>query len=135
MLLPGSDLVGMQYDPIFTQTGEKFPIIHASHVTSQAGTGIVHCAPAHGAEDYNAFRSLSLDSMLCHVDNLGQFSEDVCSVVGQRDGRELVGKPVLGDGTHAIVRLLKDRDAVVKVKYYKHKYPYDWRTNQPIIVT
>ncbi|KAF8918283.1 tRNA synthetases class I-domain-containing protein [Mucidula mucida] len=131
----GHKLVGTRYVPMFTQKDETFEVIHAPHVTSESGTGLVHCAPAHGAEDYNAFRSLSLDSMLCHVDHLGQFSDDVRAVVGETDAASLIGQSVLEGGSRAVVELLKAKGALVKIKRIKHKYPYDWRTNEPIIVT
>ncbi|KAF9048105.1 isoleucyl-tRNA synthetase [Hymenopellis radicata] len=133
--LDGRKLVGTCYVPMFTQKDETFQVIHAPHVTSESGTGLVHCAPAHGAEDYNAFRSLSLDSMLCHVNHLGQFSDDVRAVVGETAAASLIGQPVLEGGSRAVVELLKVKGALVKIKRIKHKYPYDWRTNEPIIVT
>lgn len=114
-------------------------IIPASHVTSDSGTGLVHCAPAHGAEDYTAFRSLgqisNLENMICHVDADGNFTKDVASVVGQEAARLLVDQPVLGDGGKAIVEMLKKMERLVKVKRIKHRYPYDWRTDKPVIVT
>jgi isoleucyl-tRNA synthetase len=114
-------------------------IIPASHVTADSGTGLVHCAPAHGAEDYMAFRSLglisNLENMICHVNADGNFTKDVASVVGQKAAMLLLGQQVLGEGGRAIVEMLKKMDCLVKVKRIKHRYPYDWRTDKPIIVT
>lgn len=47
----------------------------------------------------------------------------------------MVGKEVLGDGGKAIVGLLKDLGVLKKVQRIKHRYPYDWKTDKPIIVT
>ena len=86
-----------------------------------------------------AFRSLGLISnsehIICHVDSDGNFSKDVASVVGQEAVRLLQGQQVLGDGSKAIVEMLKEMGHLVKIKRIKHRYPYDWRTDRPIIVT
>ncbi|KAG6816435.1 hypothetical protein H0H87_006097 [Tephrocybe sp. NHM501043] len=136
----GSDLVDVAYTPIFTPLAPSIPlkIIPASHVTSDSGTGLVHCAPAHGAEDYHAFLSLGLVStsknMVCHVDGEGKFTSEVVDIVGE-SGAGIVGQEVLGDGSRAVVELLKKVGALVKVQRFKHRYPYDWKTDKPIIVT
>jgi isoleucyl-tRNA synthetase len=114
-------------------------IIAASHVTSESGSGLVHCAPAHGAEDYLAFRALGLlqgsTDIICHVDDAGKFSSDVVDVVGEEAAQLLVGQEVLKGGSKAIVGLLESTGSLVKVQKIKHRYPYDWKTGEPIIVT
>lgn len=101
----------------------------------------MHCAPAHGAEDYAAFRSLGLLqdnklALICHVDGLGRFSEDVSDIIGEKQGRRLSGLSVLSDGTDAVVNILQEMDGVLlKEERIKHRYPYDWKTDKPIIVT
>lgn len=108
-------------------------------MTAESGTGLVHCAPAHGAEDYHAFLSLGLVStshnIVCHVDKEGQFNRDVAEVVGDDAAGKLVGRAVLTDGSRAVVELLREMDSLVKIQRIKHRYPYDWKTNEPIIVT
>ncbi|KAG6887858.1 hypothetical protein C0992_010462 [Termitomyces sp. T32_za158] len=137
----GSDLIDIAYIPIFASlapTSTPFKIIPASHVTSESGTGLVHCAPAHGAEDYHAFLALGLVStsknMVCHVDNEGKFTKEVADVVGE-SAATLTGKEVLNDGSRSIVELLKQVGALLKIQRIKHRYPYDWKTDKPIIVT
>ncbi|KAG7446854.1 isoleucyl-tRNA synthetase, partial [Guyanagaster necrorhizus] len=136
--IEGSDLVGAYYKPIFSH-GNCMRIIRASHVTAESGTGLVHCAAAHGVEDYNTFRDQGLlsgtESILCHVGSEGEFTANVADVVGEAAAQTLVGKPVLGDGSRAVVTLLKETNSLVKIERFKHKYPYDWRTDKPIIVT
>lgn len=146
--LPGSELVGLRYRGIFATAsdtcGETLPnlpdlnVISATHVTSDSGTGLVHCAPAHGAEDYLAFRSQGLPNsgMLCHVDGEGRFSERVTEVVSpELGGDALVSLAVLKGGSKAIVEILKGCGALLAVERIKHRYPYDWKTNEPVIVT
>jgi isoleucyl-tRNA synthetase len=131
----------MQYTPIFSPLlpgSAPLKIISAPHVTSESGTGLVHCAPAHGAEDYQAFLALGLissaNNMVCHVDKEGKFTTDVMEVVGKR-AESLIGQEVLIGGSKAVVDLLQSIGALVKIQRIKHRYPYDWKTNKPIIVT
>ena len=110
----------------------------------------MHCAPAHGAEDYTVLQSLGLLStsstpsnptpssassrdIVCHVNGLGQFTADVVDVVGKEAANELVAKDILADGGRAIVALLTKIGALQKVQRFKHRYPYDWKTDKPVI--
>lgn len=113
-------------------------IVHSAHVTGLSGTGLVHCAPAHGEEDYAAFRSLGLLSnatILCHVDETGAFSPEIANVVGEEAAASLVGKNVLDEGNAAILDLLRKKRMLVKRENTCHRYPYDWKTDKPVIVT
>ncbi|KAJ6571758.1 tRNA synthetases class I-domain-containing protein [Mycena capillaripes] len=136
-----SELVGASYTPIFASLCPGLPlfkIIPAPHVTAASGTGLVHCAPAHGAEDYNAFRELGLlgrkEEIICHVGSAGEFTSEVTETVGE-SGKALIGEGVLDGGSRKVVEILKEVGALVKIQRIKHRYPYDWRTNKPIIVT
>ncbi|KAG2137399.1 tRNA synthetases class I-domain-containing protein [Suillus bovinus] len=141
--IKGADLVGAQFRSVFSSIhpsgSMSAKIIAAAHVTSESGSGLVHCAPAHGAEDYLAFRSLGLlqgpTDIICHVDDAGKFSPDVAHVVGEEAAQTLVGQEVLKGGNKAIVNLLESTGSLVKVQRIKHRYPYDWKTGEPIIVT
>ena len=144
----GSDLAGATYRPLFStihdaDTLKSLPVIPSSHVTPDTGTGAVHCAPAHGDEDYNVFRSLGLlpsssestsGGLLCHVDVTGRFTEDIADVVGHHAAQDLVGQDVLKGGGKAMVVLLEKTGALRKIERIRHSYPYDWRTDEPIIV-
>lgn len=101
-------------------------------------------APAHGQEDYIAFRSLSLLSpsdsspgMVCHVDGQGKYIPTIAEVVGKEAAESLVGKEVLKAGGKAVVDILKSMNGGVLwgVEKIKHRYPYDWKTNEPVIIT
>ncbi|KAH7926232.1 isoleucyl-tRNA synthetase [Leucogyrophana mollusca] len=142
--IQGVDLVDITYIPLFSSLcptdASALSVISASHVTSESGTGLVHCAPAHGAEDYLAFRSLGLlqgstTDMMCHVDESGKFADKVAHAVGSDTANLLVGQDVLKGGSKAIVQLLARTGNLVKMQKIKHRYPYDWKTNEPIIVT
>ena len=162
----GQDLVGTPYMPLFFPLNptkrdsqesadlemDKYVddnalrVIPASYVTADSGTGLVHCAPAHGVDDYNAFRDLELlpsssssstQNMICHVDGAGKFTPEILNAVGEEAGKFLVGKEVLKDGGKAVVDLLRGmgKEVLLGVEKIKHRYPYDWKTGEPVIVT
>ncbi|KAL4073583.1 tRNA synthetases class I-domain-containing protein [Scleroderma citrinum] len=156
--IPGVQLVGLRYCGIFSSpfTGDALSVpsnsnpscrhtlqvISALHVTSDTGTGLVHCAPAHGAEDYQAFRTQGLldSGMVCHVDGEGKFCSSVRDIVRSltaesEEGGSLVGLDVLKEGSRAIVKLLGRTGSLLAVEKFRHRYPYDWKTNEPVIVT
>lgn len=132
----GSDLAGSHYHSPFA-VGAVRPIISSNHVTAESGTGLVHCAPAHGAEDYHAFLALDAASiksgLLCHVDGEGKFTEGIAEVVGNSAAEELVGQDVMKAGSRSMIKLLEASGALVRVQRIRHRYPYDWKTGEPVI--
>ncbi|KAI0293979.1 tRNA synthetases class I-domain-containing protein [Russula brevipes] len=140
----GSELAGARYRPLFASlapdaTSESLAVIASNHVTPDSGTGLVHCAPAHGPEDYNLFREKGLisstSSVVCHVGEGGLFTSEVAQIVGKEAGETLARHPVLDSGSRSIVSLLKDMGRLLRVERFKHRYPYDWKTDRPVIVT
>ncbi|KAI5121814.1 hypothetical protein M0805_009806 [Coniferiporia weirii] len=141
----GEDLVGLTYRPLFqpkVRSDGSFKIVPSAHVTPESGTGLVHTAPAHGAEDYAVFRDLGLlrvqdpASLVCYVDSEGRYSKAVIDAVGEEYGERLVGLDVLVRGTSIVIEQLKEMKGVfVAEERVTHKYPYDWKTDKPIIVT
>ncbi len=103
------------------------PIICGDHVTLEAGTGLVHTAPAHGLDDYFAGQKYNLPT-----DN----------PVGD-DGKFLATVPPVGDVALAGVFVWKGNDIVVQaleasghllcLKKVQHSYPHCWRHKTPII--
>jgi isoleucyl-tRNA synthetase len=88
--------------------------------------GLVHIAPGHGMEDYEACKKLNIPTF-CPVDEFGIFTSEVGESTFE-------GKLVLTDGTLAVIEYLKKRNSLIKEEKFKHKYPYDWRTKKPIIL-
>lgn len=147
----GTDLSGATYKPIFSfllknqdvsrPPSAPYQILSSSHVTPHSGTGLVHCAPAHGYEDYQLFQSLGLiptqasEFLICHVDHRGRFSNDICDVLGEKVGKEVKGKEVLNIGGKRITEILEDIKKLVKAEKIQHRYPYDWKTGKPVIIT
>ena len=132
----GSDLAGSRYRSPFAVKAIR-PVIPSNHVTAESGTGLVHCAPAHGTEDYHAFLALDPASfnsgLLCHVDGEGKFTEDIAEVVGSSAAKELVSQDIMKAGSRSMTKLLEASGALIKVQRIRHRYPYDWKTGEPVI--
>lgn len=120
--LRGDQLAGLRAQHPFL--GRKVPLILANFVTTDAGTGLVHIAPGHGADDYVAGRAHGLE-VLSPVDDLGRFTAE-CGVA------EFVGKHVF-DCNGPIIGLLKARGHLLGKESYRHSYPHCWRSKTPII--
>ena len=72
--------------------------------------------------------------LLCHVDGLGHFTTSIADVLGADAAARFVGKDILSEGGKEIVQLLKELGVLRKVERFKHRYPYDWKTDKPVIV-
>ena len=99
-------------------------IITANFVTTDTGTGAVHIAPGHGADDYNAGRQYGLP-VISPVDDDGKYTDEV-------GVPSLVGKHVF-DSNGAVIEMLQERGALLGTESYKHQYPHCWRSKTPII--
>lgn len=140
---PGSTLLSTRYKSLFaaptsgdtsTPPSETKPVISAGHVTSQSGSGLVHCAPAHGLDDYLAFsaafpRSSSATAL---ADLPSPIDDSGCFVAGIDD--RLVGLEALGRGSDVMRDILREQDVLLRQERVEHKYPYDWKTKQPVLV-
>jgi len=127
---PGSALLDSTYRHTFlADDAPSRPILSAKFVTATSGTGLVHCAPAHGADDYELCRDeglLSREGLFSPVDDDGRFTAEV--------GEErLVGLDVLGPGDREVMKILEERGALLSEVVAVHKYPYDWRSKLPVI--
>lgn len=118
------------------------PIIPADYVTATTGTGLVHTSPAHGVEDWEAWRAYqtadgtdpsSLPDVVCAVDAEGKLSTELHKLVEPHIVERLLGKDILSDGTGAVIELLQENGRLIKEVEVQHKFPYDWRTKKPVI--
>ncbi|BGP06220.1 isoleucine-tRNA ligase [Rhodotorula toruloides] len=142
---PGSSLLSTTYtDPLSSRSHAPSPrpIIPADYVTSTTGTGLVHTAPAHGIEDWEAWRAYHVSAnpsspapdTLCAVDADGRLDRTLEDMDIEKDVvARLVGKDVLKEGTEEVIRLLEERGRLIKEVEVQHKFPYDWRTKKPVI--
>ncbi|HAT21139.1 MAG TPA: isoleucine--tRNA ligase, partial [Verrucomicrobiales bacterium] len=95
-----------------------------SFVTTETGTGVVHIAPGHGADDYVAGREHGLE-VVSPVDNDGKFTEEVGVA-------ELVGRHVF-ESNEEIISMLSSLGVLLGREDYQHDYPHCWRSKTPII--
>jgi isoleucyl-tRNA synthetase len=94
----------------------------ANYVTADQGTGAVHTAPSHGADDFYTGVRYGLN-LTCNVDNEGRL----------RNGLpEYDGKKVF-DANESIVELLRARGALLARVDIEHSYPHCWRCHNPVI--
>ncbi|GAA6011588.1 hypothetical protein JCM11491_004697 [Sporobolomyces phaffii] len=130
--------------PPTSSTRTARPVIPASYVTATTGTGLVHTSPAHGIEDFEAYRAYQstlapdspflVDDIYCAVDGEGRLDQNL-DKFGLDNGvvERLRGKSVLGDGVQEVIDVLEETETLLKEVEVTHKFPYDWRTKKPVI--
>ncbi|OLB28244.1 MAG: isoleucine--tRNA ligase [Acidobacteria bacterium] len=98
------------------------PAVLADYVELDQGTGIVHTAPGHGADDFLTGQKYGLETY-APIDDKGVYLEGL---------PEYKGKDVFA-ANPIIVKLLADRGALLANHPYKHSYPHCWRCHNPVI--
>ena len=104
--------------------------VNADYVTADQGTGAVHTAPSHGADDFYTGVRYGLDPTT-RVDNAGVIHLDT-SVWHEAELPAFDGKKVFASNP-LIIELLKKRGALLSVDEIKHSYPHCWRCHKPVI--
>lgn len=119
----GVDLVagGVRYHHPFID--RVSPVVAADYVTLEDGTGMVHTAPGHGAEDYMTGLKEGLD-VYCPVLGDGTFDETA--------PEWLQGKDVWA-GNPLVVERLRSSGNLFRDETFSHSYPHDWRGKTPTI--
>ncbi|WP_142432951.1 isoleucine-tRNA ligase [Enterococcus sp. DIV1368b] len=97
-------------------------VILGDHVTLDAGTGLVHTAPGHGEDDYIAGNRYNLP-VVSPVDSKGVFTDEAPGFEGIFYDK---ANPMITD-------LLQEKGALLKLDFFTHSYPHDWRTKKPVI--
>ncbi len=125
--LQGADLVGMRYarplDWVAYPEGTQSEIIVGeTFVSADDGTGVVHMAPAFGADDYGAGQRHNL-AFIQPVDARGRFPE----------GMPVIGGRFIKDADPLIIDELKRRDVLWKDGRFVHSYPHCWRCGTPLL--
>ena len=121
----GTDLVGMKYEqllPFVDVEGKAFEVVCDEYVTAEDGTGIVHIAPAYGADD----------NRVCLQNNIGfvnPVGKDGCYTTGPWKGTLVTDK----DLEIEIIKYLKENDKLFKKIKLTHDYPHCWRCKSPLI--
>ena len=124
----GKELLGNKYLPIFDYALQEYDIeqawkiIPASYVTIDDGTGIVHTAPAYGADDYDACVKAQIP-MFNPIDRDGYFTDQVPEFRGQW----------FKEADKGIVKAIKKKGHMFRHETFEHNYPFDWRKGTPLM--
>ncbi|MGE7621907.1 isoleucine--tRNA ligase [Viridibacillus sp. NPDC096237] len=97
-------------------------IMCGDHVTLDAGTGCVHTAPGHGEDDFNIGKKYDI-GVLSPVNNRGVLTEEAPGFEGL----------FYNDANKEITKALEEKGALLKLSFFTHSYPHDWRTKKPVI--
>lgn len=97
-------------------------VILGEHVTLDAGTGLVHTAPGHGDDDFIVGQKYGLET-LSPIDDQGRFTNEAPGFEGV----------FYDDANKQITELLKEKGRLLKLEFFTHSYPHDWRTKKPVI--
>ncbi len=121
-VFPGQELEGTQAQHPFLD--RVSPVILADFVTLESGTGGVHIAPGHGADDYAAGIRYGLP-ILSPVDEEGRFTEEV--------GMPGWAGQYVFDANATVVAHLEGSGALLGRQDYTHSYPHCWRSKTPVV--
>jgi len=116
----GSALEGLQYtSPL---NGRECPVVLASYVSMDTGTGCVHTAPGHGLEDFETGRACGLE-ILNPVGPDGVFT----ALAGEWEGTNVF------DANEPITRWLDEQGILLNSEDVEHSYPHCWRCRNPLL--
>ena len=112
---------------------KQVPVITGTHVTADAGTGSVHTAPMHGADDYTVCNRYGIAAEMILVSAEGTFINNPAL-----ESLELSGLSVADKGVFRVLGILGDPqigtpNALIKKLKIEHSYPHCWRHKTPII--
>lgn len=126
--MSGFSLLGRTYDPIFDyakkeiSTDVAWKVIAADYVTTEDGTGVVHTAPAFGADDYDSCQKNDIP-MFNPINKDGCFTDQVPEYEGQW----------FKEADKEIARAIKEKGLMFRHETYVHNYPFDWRKGTPLM--
>jgi isoleucyl-tRNA synthetase len=123
----GSALKGRRYEPLFPYFEERhqqkaFRVLLEESISSEEGTGIVHCAPAFGEVDFYACAREGIE-LVNPVDRNGKFTQEIPDFAGL----------FVKDADKEIMRRLKAEGKVFHQGQIRHRYPFCWRSDTPLI--
>ena len=114
------------------------PLLDGDHVTDDTGTGFVHTAPGHGADDYNIWTANQKKLRDRGIETEIPFTVDADGVM-TKAAPGFEGKRVLkengdkGDANDAVIRALQEAGNIIARGRLKHQYPHSWRSKKPVI--
>ena len=140
----GKDLEGAEYEQLLpyeanspeaikaiTPGAKPFRVLLGDFVTTEDGTGIVHTAPAFGADDYRVGKKYNI-GILTLVDKEGKFVDGL-GEFSNRYIKDYKNEENYVDVNVDISVKLKKENRAFKVEKYEHSYPHCWRTDKPVV--
>ncbi|SBS95527.1 isoleucine--tRNA ligase, putative [Plasmodium malariae] len=131
----GKYLKNLKYKPLFNEFYERYnfkerayKILADDFVTDDVGTGIVHCAPSYGEDDFRICKDNEIidpekSILVDPLDENGFFTEEI----------ELVKNMYLKDADNIIKKYLKEQNRLLSNNTIVHSYPFCWRSDTPLI--
>ena len=98
------------------------PMLDAQFVNLEQGTGIVHCAPSHGPDDFNLCLKNNIPSLYT-VDNAGLYTKEIPYFTNTHIFK---ADPI-------VIEKLKEQNKLLKNDKLNHSYPHSWRSKAPLI--
>jgi isoleucyl-tRNA synthetase len=142
--MTGAQVEGMYYEQLMpaaansletilsiSPEADPFKVVVGDFVTTEDGTGIVHTAPAFGADDFKVGKKNNL-GILTLVDREGKFVDGLGEFSGRYVKNYKNDEQYVDVNVDICVQLKKDGKAF-KVEKYEHNYPHCWRTDKPIL--
>ncbi len=120
----GSEFKGTICSHPFSKMNFEYdvPMLDAQFVNLEQGTGIVHCAPSHGPDDFNLCLKNNIPSLYT-VDSSGLYTEEVPYFTNTHIFK---ADPI-------VIEKLKEQNKLLKNDKLNHSYPHSWRSKAPLI--
>ncbi len=120
----GKDLKGTICNHPFLKLGYEYdiPMLEAHFVTTEQGTGIVHCAPSHGPDDFNLCMNNGIKAIET-VDGDGKYTKNVALFEGIH----------IFKSNSIVIKKLKDQKKLLSSGELVHSYPHSWRSKAPLV--
>ena len=118
----GKNLVDISLIHPFIERNSE--LLHGDHVTTEAGTGCVHTAPAHGLDDYFICKKHGIETFKA-LNSKGFFKEEFEFIAGLPASK---ADPL-------VIEKLNEVKALVNCEDFHHSYPHCWRHRSPLIFT
>ena len=120
----GKNLKGTKCKHPFFELGYNYdiPMLEARFVTTEQGTGIVHCAPSHGPDDFNLCLNNGIKAIET-VDGDGKYTKNVALFEGLH----------IFKSNSIVIEKLKDQKKLLSNGELIHSYPHSWRSKAPLV--
>ena len=130
--IKGKDLAGLKYKSL---DGTVCQVYTADFVGEEEGTGIVHCAPAYGEDDYALYleHEGEIDFVDC-LDENGYYLPEYADKLHQLGMRDTDENGIqIWAGNKFIAKVLEEKGIIYKIEYIQHEYPFNPRSKERVM--